>query len=80
MVDHHSHFLTSLRDDGECDLLIDDAFPDGHLLSLATSSDPWCTDLVNYLAWGIMLSDMNYNKKSGFPPSQIIFCEGALFV
>ena len=66
VVDHHSHFLTSFRDDRECDLLIDDAFPDDHLLFLATSSIPWYTNLVNYLAWGIVLSDMNYNQKKRF--------------
>ena len=46
---------------GECDLPIDDSFPDDHLLALATSNVPWFVDLVNYLAYGIVVQDMNYN-------------------
>jgi len=50
---HLSRLPTPLRNEGECDLPIDDSFSDGHLFALAISCAPWFADLVNYLACGI---------------------------
>ena len=60
-VDRFFHLPIPLGYDGEHDLPIDDASLDDYLLALATLSAPWYVVLVNYLACGITLSDMNSN-------------------
>jgi len=59
VADHLFRLPTPLRNQGECDLPIDDSFPDNHLFALAVSGVPWLTNLVNYLACGIVPLDMN---------------------
>jgi len=44
VADHLSRLPNSLKDEGECDLSIDDSFLDDHLFALVISSVPWFTD------------------------------------
>ena len=66
MVDHISRIPITPGCDGEYDLPIDGYFSDDHFLALATSSAPSYADLVNYMACGITLTNMNLNQKKRF--------------
>jgi len=65
-ANHLSRLPTPLRNEGECALPIDDSFLDDHLFTLAISSAPWFTDLVNYLACRIVPSNMNSHQRQRF--------------
>jgi len=81
VADHLSQLPTLLRKEGECDLLIDNSFSEDHLFALAVSSAPWFSDLVNYLACGIVPPDMNsHQKKVVLFLSQVIFFGGTLVI
>ena len=40
---------------------IDDAFQDEHVLSASQDLIPWFADLANYLASGLVASDLSFN-------------------
>jgi len=61
LADHISRLPTSIQNEGGCDFPIHDSFPADHLFALAISSVPWLSNLVNYLAFRIVLPDMNSN-------------------
>lgn len=57
--------LFRLEDEAMCELgeevEIDDAFQDEHVLSASQDLIPWFADLANYLASGLVASDLSFN-------------------
>jgi len=66
VVDHLSRLPTSSRNEGRCDLPIDDSFLNDQFFALAISSVDWCTNLVNYLAFEMVLQIL-IKGSSSFP-------------
>ena len=57
--------LSRLEDEAMCELgeevEIDDAFQDEHVLSASQDLIPWFAELANYLASGLVASDLSFN-------------------
>ena len=48
------------------DLPIDYALPYEHLLTVVLSVTPWFADIANYLACGVLPSNLTYHQKKKF--------------
>ena len=65
VVDHLSRLeYMDERQDYESSLKIE--FPDEYLYLLNLSSTPWYVDYANYLAYGILPSNLSYQQKMKF--------------
>ena len=69
VVDHLSKLIVESQD-----ALLNDAFPDEHLLSISAEHAPWFMDIVHYLALGIPPHDVSsYHKKKFFYDIKLYF-------
>jgi len=48
------------------DALIDDAFPDEHLMAISTGQAPWLTNFANFLASRILPHDLSSHQRKKF--------------
>ena len=64
VADHLSRLENSVGD--KVDGLINDNFPDEHLLVVSTNFSPWYPDFVNYLVSKVMPSDLTSHQRKKF--------------
>ena len=66
VADHLTRLVEEETGEGSTKLVpINENFPDEQLMNVETK-DPWYTDIVNYLANGIVPADLNSQAKRRF--------------
>lgn len=64
VADHLSRLLEGVAEPK--DIAIDESFPNEQLLAMQIVAAPWYADIVNFLASGVVPTDMNAQQKRRF--------------